>query len=178
MWDYVDNMGMKYYSFWFQIRVIFSFTEDCFNYWQFYFKCRCITWRAACVESLFPLLLTLLRHVSLSHPKFPSFRERSEARDCDLPWGWVKDAPLTSLSWEIGFSYPSLYFVYTWVPYSFSDQLTECRKRGGIQFPALFWIVRTDQWALHSHLYRVIVHKEKREKTCKLSWEFWSCSWR
>lgn len=62
----------------------------------FDFKCRCVTWRAPCVESLFPLLLcdSLCSDMFLSpSPKFPSFRERSEARDCDLPWGWVKPPP-------------------------------------------------------------------------------------
>lgn len=57
-------------------------------------------WRASCVESLFPLLLgyLLCSDMFLSpSPKFPSFRERSEARDCDLPWGWVKDSPPPSL---------------------------------------------------------------------------------
>lgn len=34
-------------------------------------------------------------------PKFPSFRERSEVRDSDLPRGWVKDSLPPSPSWEM-----------------------------------------------------------------------------
>ena len=50
---------------------------------------------AACVKSLFLLLLwySLCSDMFLSpSSKFPSLREKSEVRDCDLPWGWVKDS--------------------------------------------------------------------------------------
>lgn len=91
------------------------FTESCSNFWRAYFKCRCVTWRAACVESLFPRLFcsSLCSDMFLSpSPKFPSFRERSEARDCDLPWGWVKDSPLPPCleRWAIP---PHLFILYT-----------------------------------------------------------------
>lgn len=111
--DHSDNTGLKSHSQWFQMlfyckfKVILSFTGDCSNLWRSYFKSRCVTWRAACVESLFPLLLcySLCSDMFLSpSSKFPSFRERSEARDCDLPWGWVKDFPPRSLPWEMGCS--------------------------------------------------------------------------
>lgn len=45
-------------------------------------------------------------------PKFPSFRVRSEASDCDLPWGWVKDSPPTSLLKRMAVS-PHLFILYT-----------------------------------------------------------------
>lgn len=79
-------------------------------------------WRASCVcDSLFPLLLccSLCSDTFPSpSPKFPSFRARSEARDCDLPSGWVKDSPPPALTMRDGpIPSPSLYFVYTWPPF-------------------------------------------------------------
>lgn len=89
------NMGLKF-DFIAKVKLLFSFTEDCSDLRRPCFKCRRVTWRAACVDSLFPRLLccSLCSDMFLSpSSKFPSFRERSEARDCDLPWGWVKDSP-------------------------------------------------------------------------------------
>lgn len=126
----------------------FFFYQGFWNFWRPCFGCRCVMWHASCVESLFPLLLgyLLCSDMFLSpSPKFPSFRERSEARDCDPPWGWVKDSSPPSLPWEKGCSSSSLYFVYTWVPFSLLDHLTMCRKSRCIMFPALFWIVQMDQ---------------------------------
>lgn len=60
-------------------------------------------------------------------PKFPPFRERSHAKDCDLPWGWARVLPLP-FPLEIRCVSPSLYFVYTWVPYALLDQLTVQKK--------------------------------------------------
>lgn len=45
-------------------------------------------------------------------PKFPSFRERSEVRDSDLPRGWVKDSPPPSPPWEM-FCSPHFFILYT-----------------------------------------------------------------
>lgn len=84
-------------------------------------------WRASCVDSLFPLLLCCSPCSDTSpspSPKFPSFRAGSEVRDCDPPSGWVKDSPTSrNPPWEMGLlpsPSPSLYFVYTWPPFSFS----------------------------------------------------------
>lgn len=110
-------------------------------------------------------------------PKFPSFRERSEVRDSDLPRGWVKDSLPPSPSWEMCCTPPPLYFVYTWVPYPPLDHLTMCRKTPGIQFPPLFWIVQQDQCV---QLCGVIVWaktKEKKPQLYALKSDFDSMRW-
>lgn len=105
---------------------------------------------ASCVESLFPLLLfhSLCSDMSLSpSPKFPSFTEGSEARDCDLPWGWVKDSPPSSAPSEMGRP-PRLFILYTPESLILLDRLTMCRKSGCIWFPAgLFWVVLMDRYS-------------------------------
>lgn len=76
-----------------------------------FFRCR----YASCVASLFsPLSFYLLcSDMFLSpSPKFPSFRARSEVRDSDLPWGWVKDSPPPSPPWEM-FCSPHFFILYT-----------------------------------------------------------------
>lgn len=70
---------------------------------------------ASCVESLFPPLSfsLLCSDMFLSpSPKFPSFRERSEVRDSDLPRGWVKDSPPPSPPWEMCCSSISLFCIH------------------------------------------------------------------
>lgn len=67
-------------------------------------------------------------------PTFPSFRAGSEARDCDLPWGWVEDSfhPLKDalcLSISVFCIHLSLF--------SLLDPLTECRQSSRFRFPAL-----------------------------------------
>lgn len=83
------------------------------------------------------------------------------------PGGGWRTLPPDSPPWEMGCVSPSLYFVYTWVPYCPSDQLTECRESCCIQFPALFCIVPTDQYVLRGQLYGVIVLR--RGKTLSTS---------
>lgn len=76
-----------------------------------FFRCR----YASCVKSLFPPLsfYLLCSDMFLSpSPKFPSFRERSEVRDSDLPRGWVKDSPPPSPPGEMCCS-PHFFILYT-----------------------------------------------------------------
>lgn len=125
--------------------VVFSFSDNCCEFDD-------PTLNVDVLLSVLPVLSlcsccsssTCSAHTCFSLPPLNSLLwEKSKVRDCDLPWGWVKDS-LPSFSWEMC-PPPSLYFVYTWIPSSLLDQLTECRKSCCIQFPALFWIVQRDQ---------------------------------
>lgn len=111
------------------------------NFWRLCFGCRCVMWHASCVESLFPLLLgyLLCSDMFLSpSPKFPSFRERSEARDCDPPWGWVKDSPPPSLPerWAVP---PLLFILYTPESLFLSWITWQCAERAAVSSFQLYF---------------------------------------
>lgn len=79
-------------------------------------------------------------------PKFPSFRERSEVRDSDLPRGWVKDSPPPSPPWEMCCPPISLFCIHLSLLSSLGSP-DSVQKESWIWFPPLFWIARMDPGA-------------------------------
>lgn len=153
------------------------FTEDGCNFWQSYFKCRRVTWRAFSVESLFPRLLyySLCSDMFLSpSPKFPSFRERSKARDCDLPWGWVKDSPHPPFleRWAVP---PHLFILYTpeslifpWINWLSADRADVS------SFQPYFGLSgQINKCSTAGSMDSLCRQKKEGKKTWKL---YWSCS--
>lgn len=143
--DYIYNTGPKYG---FQLRylqywLLSTFTEDCSTLNVDVFR------GVLLVSSLCSLCSSGTRSAQtcFSLPPLNSLLSERGQRPGTVtyPGGGWRTPPTHLPPWEMGCSSPSLYFVYTWVPYSLLDHLTECRKSRCIRFPALFWIVRTDQ---------------------------------
>lgn len=98
-------------------------------------------------------------------PEFPSFRGRSEVRDCDLPWGWVEDSPLLPFFERWAFLPISLFCIHLSPLFSLGS--TD-RVQKELQYPVSSCILDSSNGSITAPQLRVSLCLRKNKK----KWNF------